>query len=159
MDEKATIKPNEWIILEGGTPAYYIYELLSGRVGIYHKGEKMNEIEVNEGDDSVFLGIIAAMREDRVRVASVRTETSVVAIMHSMDQIAGILRNEIPKEVKSDVHTMIEAITLKNEIDVMASRLKSLPKVSAEAPAGMSDQARKVVHEVTRIYTGQVGLL
>jgi CRP-like cAMP-binding protein len=157
MDERVTIKPNEWIISEGGTPAYYIYELVSGRVGVYHKGEKVNEVEVNEGDDSVFLGIIAAMREDRARAASVQTETEVVAIMHSIDQIAGILRNEIPVEVKSDVHTMIEAITLKNEIDVMAARLKSLPKISAEIPSGMRDQARRVVNEVAKIYADQVG--
>jgi len=137
----------------------YIYELISGCVGIYHKGEKVNTIEVNEGEDSVFLGIIAAMREDRIRIASVQTETDVVAIMHSIDQIAGILRNEIPNEVKSDVHTMIEAITLKNEIDVMTARLESLPKVSGKAPSGMRDQARKIVNEVVRIYTGQVGSL
>jgi len=152
LDEKITIKPNEWIITEGNTPAYYIYELLSGRVGVYRNGARVNEVVVKDGEDSVFLGIIAAMRDDRSRAASVKTETEVKAVMHSMDQIWGILRNEIPADIKSDINTMIEAIITKNDIDRMSDHLASLPKASVEVPENLRAETRSIVNEVTRLY-------
>jgi len=152
LDEKITIKPNEWIITEGNTPAYYIYELLSGRVGVYRNGARVNEVVVKDGEDSVFLGIIAAMRDDRSRAASVKTETEVKAVMHSMDQIWGILRNEIPADIKSDINTMIEAIITKNDIDRMSDHLASLPKVSVEVPENLRAETKSIVNEVTRLY-------
>jgi len=152
LDEKITIKPNEWIITEGNTPAYYIYELLSGRVGVYRNGARVNEVVVKDGEDSVFLGIIAAMRDDRSRAASVKTETEVKAVMHSMDQIWGILRNEIPADIKSDINTMIEAIITKNDIDRMSDHLASLPKASVEVPENLRAETKSIVNEVTRLY-------
>jgi len=152
LDEKITIKPNEWIITEGDSPAYYIYELLSGRVGVYRNGARVNEVVVKDGEDSVFLGIIAAMRDDRSRAASVKTETEVKAVMHSMDQIWGILRNEIPADIKSDINTMIEAIITKNDIDGMSDHLASLPRASVEVPENLRAETKSIVNEVTRLY-------
>lgn len=152
MDEKITINPNEWIITEGNTPAYYIYELVSGSVGVYRNGVRVNEITVKDGEDSIFLGIIAAMRDDRVRAASVKTETEVKAVLHSMDQIWGIFKNEIPAGIKTDINTMIEAITTKNDLDRMSDHLASLSKVSVDVPEDLRDEAKTIIHEITRLY-------
>jgi CRP-like cAMP-binding protein len=152
MDERITIKPGEWIITEGNIPAYYVYELIKGRVSVYRNGSKVNEIEVKEGDPPVFLGIISAMRDDRARAASVRTETEVTAVMHSLDHICGILKNEIPANIRSDINTMIEAILTKNDIDRMTDHLKSLSKVSVDVPENLRDEAKAVVNEIIKLY-------
>ncbi|MFQ5355504.1 MAG: hypothetical protein ACE5DY_03255, partial [Mariprofundaceae bacterium] len=107
---------------------------------------------VKDGEDSIFLGIIAAMRDDRVRAASVKTETEVKAVLHSMDQIWGIFKNEIPAGIKTDINTMIEAITTKNDLDRMSDHLASLSKVSVDVPEDLRDEAKTIIHEITRLY-------
>ncbi len=157
MDETITIKPDVWIITEGSNiPAYYIYELISGRVSTYRKGSKVNEVEVKEGEDSVFLGIIAAMRDDRARTASIKTETEIKVIEHSIDQVWGILTHEIPADLRAEVDTMVEAISTKNELDVLNERLASLPHVSAHAPDHLKGQAKTIINEVAKLYNDVV---
>ncbi|MES0371239.1 MAG: hypothetical protein ABUK11_03080 [Mariprofundaceae bacterium] len=154
--DQITIEPNVWIITEGNTPAYYIYELVSGSVTIYRHGAKVNTHEVKAGGDTIFLGIIAAMRDDRFNVASVRTESEVKVIRHSIDQVWGILKNEIPADLKFNVNTMIEAISIKNEIDSLNDQLAAMPKVTVQIPGDVRGEAKTVINEVVKLYSGVV---
>lgn len=150
--DKNTLEPDRWIITGGGTPAYFIYELISGKVSIYSNSSKVNEINVKNGDEPVFLEIIAAMRLNRLHTASVRTDSEIVVRKHSMDQIGGILHNEIPEDVNQNLMTMIEAIAIKNDIDGLEERLSSIAKVKINIPGNLREDIQSIIGEILKLY-------
>ncbi len=146
-----TIDAGQWIFTEGGQYGYFMYKLIKGKVSVYSGGAKVNEITVNEGDAPVSLGIIAALREDGKHTASVKSETEIVVERVFLDQIRGVLRNEIPDEMKSDIDTMLNTILINNEINSLKARLAKLPKVSLEIPENL--QSNSVLQEIVRLYS------
>ncbi len=154
--EKMTIEPQTWIITEGGVPSYSIYRLLKGKVSIHSGGVKINEIDVAEGGEPAYLGVIAALRSDRQNTASVRSETQIEVEKQSIDQLWGILHNELSGDTQTSVSTMIEAIAIKNEIDSLASKLAKLGGVELTVQDDLRSEAKDTLKEVERIYKSLV---
>ena len=154
--ETMNIPAGKWIITEGGLPAYSAYKVLKGSVSVYRHGEKVNEISIGEGDKPVFLGIIASLRQDRLNTASVFTETELEAEEISIDQLWGILNNELPSEIKDAVLQMINAISLKNDIDSMTRRLKALPSVQLSVPSELREEGKVVLQEIEKLYANLI---
>lgn len=150
--ESTKIPAGKWIITEGGLPAYSAFKVLKGSASVYKHGEKVNEISVGEGDEPVFLGIIAALRQDRLNTASVFTESELEVEEISIDQLWGILNNEMPNEIRETVTLMINAISLKNDIDSLTRRLKALPHVELSIPSELREEGKVVLKEVQVLY-------
>lgn len=151
-EEKVTITAGTWILTEGQPNYFYYYKLLKGTVSIYSHEFKISEIEVKEGDQPVVLGIIAALRKNREPIASVKTETEIEAIRIHIDQAQGILYNEIPRDIKSDVMSMIDSILLKNEIESLKKTIGNLPDVEMEIPDGLRQDVNEMLLEIKRLY-------
>lgn len=147
-----TIQAGQWIFTEGGVPEYSIYRLLEGKVSVHKSGRKIRELDIKKGDDPVTLGITAILRNDRMHMASVRAETDVKVDRIYIDHIRGILQNEVPKEMKGDIDTMISGINLGNEIVSLVSRFADLPKVDIEISDNSSPETVWVLSEIKRLY-------
>lgn len=150
--EQETIEAGMWIITEGGSPGSFIYKLNKGKVSIWTHGERIRTIEVESLADSVFLGVIAALRKDRMNIASVLTETEVEVEKISIDQVWGVLNNETTAELRNKIDTMIEAIYLSNEIESLKRRLASLPLVNIDPPDDLRIEGKVMLDEIQRLY-------
>ena len=150
MYEK-TFPKGLWLITEDN-PAYFIFRLIKGRVSIYTHGKKVNELEVKEGEKSKLLGIIAILRGDRKHAASVRTESPVEVETIYIDQLLGIIRNETPANVQTDLAAMIESIQLYNSIESMQNRLAEIGKISFSIPSGSRGDVLELFEELKSLY-------
>jgi len=146
------IEANQWIFVEGGTPGYFIYKLISGKVSVYSNGAKINEVEVKEGSEPVILGIFAALRDDRMHTASVKSDSQIKVEKIYIDHIRGALRNEVPEDMRKNISTMITAIVTANEIDSLKHKLATLPKVSLTIPGNLGGEATKILQEIEELY-------
>jgi len=149
---RETIEANKWIFVEGGTPAYFVYRLLSGKVSIYSSGHKINEMEVKKGGKPALLGIFAALRDDRLHTASVKTDTEIQVERIYIDQIKGALKNDIPEAIKGKIATMIEAIVILNEIESLQQRLSTISKVTLDIPPDMRPETSAILGEISELY-------
>ena len=144
------IKGGQWILAEGAPYGYYMFKLFKGKVSIYRGGVKVNEITVKEGDKPVFLGTIAVLRDDGAHSASVKSDTDIEVERIYVDQMRGIIRNEVPEEIKKDISIMIQAIVIQNEITRLKQTLESLPKVDLKIPA--DERIREILEEINGLY-------
>lgn len=151
---RETIKAGQWILAEGAHYGYLMYKLLKGKVSIFRSGAKVNEIEVKEGGKPVFLGIIAALRDDGIHTASVQADSNIEVEQIYLDQIRGIIKNEVPEDIKDDLSVMVHAIVLQNEITSLEQELASLPKIDFSAPD--NERIREVLEEIGRLYKSVV---
>jgi len=147
-----TIKAGQWIFTEDGVPEYFIYKLMKGRVSIYKSGRKIREVEIMDGKKPILLGITAVLREDRMHKASVKAETDVEVGSVPVEQIRGVLANEVPAEIKKETEIMTQAISLGNEIVSSLSKFNDLPEVDLDIPEGLTSQTTEILSEIKRLY-------
>ncbi len=152
-----TIEAGKWIVTEGEVPAYFIYKLCKGEVPIYKNAEKIREIEIKDGEKPIMIGLTALLRDDRMHMASVKAETDVVVDKHYVDQIRGILKNEVPGEIKNDITTMTDSIITANEMIRLKNKLKDLGHVDLEIPDSVSAGTHEVLSELKRLYELTMG--
>ena len=150
--DKEIIKAGRWIFTEGGVPEYFIYKLLRGKVSIHKSARKIREVEITENMKPIMLGITAVLRDDRAHMASVRAETDIEVERIAVDQIRGVLANEIPGEIKYDLSVMINAISLGNEIESLMNRFFDLPEVDFETPENLGEPVCEILSEIKRLY-------
>lgn len=151
MDEK-TFPKGHWLISESNTPAYFIYKLKKGKVSIYTNGRKVNEMEVRDGDKPKLLGVLAVLRDDRRKMASVKTESPVEVESIYIDHLLGIIKNETPASVRKDVDAVIESIQLINSIKVQETRLAEIGKIKLSIPSNATGDALELFEELKSLY-------
>lgn len=151
--ETKTIKAGQWIVNEGKHPYFHIYKLLKGKVSVYKGGAKIREVEIKEGMKPIMPGITAALSEDHKHTASVKAESDIEVEIVPIDTILGIIRNEVPKNIRNDISIMTRLIIGGNEIIRQLNDLATLPKVELEIPNNVSSQTIEVLSEVKRLYT------
>ncbi len=148
---KKIFKAGQWLFTEGET-GYFIYWLLKGRVSVYRSGKKINELEINKGDKPKMLGIIASITDDRRHMASVKTETEVEAEDVYIDHIRGLIKNEVPENIKKEIDTMIKTISTSDRIKSLQGILSELPPVTLKIPDGISEEVSRVLEELSCLY-------
>ena len=147
-----TINKGQWIFLERSLPGYFIYKLIEGKVAIFHSGEKISDIEVKKGDKPALIGMISALRPDGLHIASVRSETNLQVERIYSDQIRGIVNNEVPDSIRNDLKKMIEAVVIRNEIEALKIRLKTLGSVNPEIPDNIHKDVKDVMEGIKILY-------
>ncbi len=145
-------RAGEWLIKEGDTSEMYVYKLLQGKVSVREGDQKINTIEVKEGMKPKLIGIIAALSNGR-RTASVSTDTQVIFETISIDQIKNDLKKDVTENVRKDVEAAIKAITMRDEIKRLQSKIAqlSLPE-QLDVPDDVTSQIKEVLSELKEIY-------
>ncbi len=145
-------RAGEWLIKEGDTSEMYVYKLLQGKVSVREGDQKINTIEVKEGMKPKLIGIIAALNNGR-RTASVSTDTQVIFETISIDQIKNDLKKDVTENVRKDVEAAIKAITMRDEIKRLQSKIAqlSLPE-QLDVPDDVTSQIKEVLSELKEIY-------
>lgn len=152
-----TFKSGEWIILEGEIPAYFIYKLLSGKVSYHEEGTKIREIEIKAGDTPKIIGITAALSANRLHHASIRAESDIEAEVLSVDTIKGILKHDVPEDMKDQINVMVDTIVLGNHIKSLKRKMSILPRIPDGEPVvtgGLHQGVADLLAELKRIYSG-----
>jgi predicted hotdog family 3-hydroxylacyl-ACP dehydratase len=152
-----TIEANQWLITADNIPAYFMFKLLQGKVSVYSSGVKVNELEVKKGKEPVILGLLAALRDDRLHTASIKAETELKVVRIYMDHIRGILKNEIPEKVKKDISTAIDVVITNDKIESLKAKLAASPKVKVQIPANVSEEAASVLRQISGLYNRITG--
>lgn len=152
-----TIEANQWLITDDGIPAYFMFKLLQGKVSVYSRGVKVNELEVKEGQPPVVLGIIAALRDDRMHTASIKAESKLKVVRIYIDHIRGILKNEIPENIKKDISVAIDAIVANDKIESLKAKLAASPKAKVQIPSGLGEEAAAVLRQISGMYDRVAG--
>ncbi|MBF0293464.1 MAG: hypothetical protein HQK86_15050 [Nitrospinae bacterium] len=151
------IEANQWLITDDGIPAYFMFKLLQGKVSVYSRGVKVNELEVKEGQQPVVLGIIAALRDDRMHTASIKAESKLKVVRIYIDHIRGILKNEIPENIKKDISVAIDAIVANDKIESLKAKLAASPKTKVQIPSGLGEEAAAVLRQISGMYDKVAG--
>ena len=147
-----TIERGQWIFMEKSLPGYFIYRLLEGKVSIHHQGSKINEIEIKRGDKPILIGMISALRQDGMHIASVRSESQLRVERIYSDQVRGLLQNEAPETTRKDIKTAIETIVIRNEIDMLKSKFGGLDKVDIKVPDNLTPELKEVMESLRDLY-------
>ena len=147
-----TIGANQWFISADDIPAYFMFKLLQGKVSIYSSGVKVNELEVKAGQEPAILGLHAALRDDRLHTASIKSDTELKVVRVYMDHIRGILKNEIPENVRKDISAAIDVIVTHDKIESLKAKLASAPKVKVLIPANVSEEATSILRQISGLY-------
>lgn len=147
-----TISANQWLITADDIPAYFMFKLLQGKVSIYSSGVKVNELEVKEGQEPALLGLLAALREDRLHTASIKAETQLKVVRVYMDHIRGILKNEIPENVRKDLAATIDVVVTNDKIESLKAKLAAAPKVKVQIPSNVSGEAASILRQISGLY-------
>ncbi|RMH86120.1 MAG: cyclic nucleotide-binding domain-containing protein [Calditrichaeota bacterium] len=147
-----TVPAGQWLIVEGSTPAYFLYKLISGQVGIYKEGQKIATVTVHPGAPPRFLGILSTLSADREHRASVKAETDVEVETIYIDHIRGILAHEVPREIRQTIQAMIEAIVIADEIKSLRRKLSHMPVVELEIPETLDPELKHILTELRKLY-------
>ncbi|MBR34033.1 MAG: hypothetical protein CMH78_00815 [Nitrospinae bacterium] len=147
-----TIKAGQWLFNAGCVAEYCIYKLITGKVSIYKSGKKIREVEMKEGMKPIILGITAVLRDDLTHQASVKTETDVQVKRIYVDQIKGILANEIPDSLKKYIETLTESIVMGNEILCMIYKFSETPRINLKIPSDAGSETQEILSELKRLY-------
>ena len=146
-------RAGEWIIKEGGVSETYVYKLLQGKVLIYEGDQRINTIEVKEDMKPKLIGVLAALSNNRDRTASVCTDTEIKFETISIDQIKNALKKDVAENVREDVDAVIKAITMRDEIKRLQSKIAqlSLPE-KLDVPDDVNPEVKEVLSELKDIY-------
>jgi predicted hotdog family 3-hydroxylacyl-ACP dehydratase len=147
-----TIEANQWLITADNIPAYFMFKLLQGKVSIYSGGVKVNELEVKKGKAPIMLGLLAALRDDRLHTASIKAETELKVTRIYIDHIRGILKNEIPEKVRKDISAVIDAVVANDKIESLKAKLAATPKVKVQIPANASEEVASILRQISGLY-------
>lgn len=147
-----TIEANQWLITDDGIPAYFMFKLLQGKVSVYSNGVKVNELEIKEGQQPVVLGIIAALRDDRMHTASIKADSKLKVVRVYIDHVRGILKNEIPEDMRKDISAAIDTIVTNDKIESLKAKLAAAPKAKVQIPANLGEEAASVLRQISGLY-------
>jgi len=149
------IDRGQWLFQEKSLPGNHIYRLLEGKVGIYHGGTKITEITVKSGDRPLLIGLISALRPDGLHTASVKSESPLRAEIVKTEQIRGIIGNEMPEGLRAEIAAMIDNILLRNEIEALKFKLKSMPSTQLDmrdVPDDLTGEFKEVLENIFSLY-------
>ncbi len=147
-----TIRAGEWLIAEGSIPAYFLYRMTKGRVGIYEENKKIASVEVGEGDKSHYIGFLSSLSEDRKHRASVKTETEIEVEVISTDHIQGLLRHDIPAGMRADIDMMIETIQIGDRIKGLRRIMSEKPIVDFDIESDTHMELKEILEELKSVY-------
>ncbi len=142
----------DWLISEGGNPAYFFYRLKSGKVSIYSGGEKISSIEVRNGDRPKVLGIVAALGKERVHKASIKADTQLEVELFYIDQLREHIDHQVTKEAKVEISRMIETIILDNEVMSLRKRVSGKAGVTLKVPQDLPANLSLALKELSSLY-------
>ena len=152
-------RAGQWIILEGDTPAYFIYRLHLGVVSYFESGSKTRTVEVTEGMKPIYLGFTSALRDDRMHHSSIKAETDMEVEVFSIDTIRGALKHDIPDDMKPDIELMIQVIVMENHIRSLKRKARDIPVLSEnrlKVPNNVSPEVGELLSEVIDVYKHNV---
>ncbi len=147
-----TFEAGHWLITEGGVPSYFMHKLMSGTVGIYEDGQKIAEVEVNDGGRPRWLGFVSTLGKNHHHRASVRTETEVAVDSVYVDHIQGLLRHEVPVDIREDIDLMVEAVSMADHIKGLRRKLAKMKMVDLIPPSDIDKELADVLAELKRLY-------
>lgn len=151
--KKETFEAGQWLLTEGNF-AYFLYKLTKGTVSIHYKGKKIGTHEVKKGNPPMILGILAALKRDRQHLASVKTETEVEVEVLNFDHIMGLLKNDVPNDLRNEIDKMIQSITLEDQIKRCKQELSELPPVDLNIPDKIDEEVRCILTAIKELYAG-----
>jgi hypothetical protein len=126
--------------------------LLDGKVTVYKSAKEVRCIEIKEGSQPVILGITALVSENRQHMSSVKADSDLKVERIYIDQLRGLLVNEIPKVIKDDIAVMIKSIVMGNEILSMVNKYCDIPRVSLEIPEELRPDIKEILMQIIRLY-------
>ncbi len=121
-----TIEANQWLVVQSDLPAYFLYKLIKGRVGIYEDGEKIDTVEVNEEMKPKLLNIISTLAKDHKRRIAVKTETEVKVDTAYQEHFWKLLSHDAPHDILEKIEKMIEAILIGDHIKSLRRKLSKM---------------------------------
>lgn len=147
------VSAGEWLITEGGLPAYFLYKLTRGKVGVYEEGEKLRTIKAEAGAKPHYLGFMASIGPDNQHSLSVKAESDVVVEVYSVEHIRGLLRHDIPAAMQADIHNMIDTVVMGDHIKALRRHLARKPKIALRVDGGgISPDLQEVLEELSGLY-------
>lgn len=150
---RKTIRAGQWLITEGSVSGNIIYKLIKGRVSIYEGGKRINAIEVEEGMKPRLIGVISALTSDRVRTASVRTDTDIDVETVYIDHFKGLLKHDVPAEMKDDIDAIIKSIVVRDKIKRLQRELSEIaPPEKLGIPDNLNQEVSEVLSELMEVY-------
>ena len=126
---RSTIKANQWLGVQSDLPAYFLYKLIKGRVGIYEDGEKIDTVEVNEEMTPRLLNIISTLAKDHKRRIAVKTETEVEVDSAYQEHFWKLLSHEVPHDMLEKIEKMIEVILVGDHIKSLRRKFSKMQVV------------------------------
>ncbi|MDP6567152.1 MAG: hypothetical protein QF578_20150 [Alphaproteobacteria bacterium] len=150
--ETRTIKAGEWLITEGGLPAYFLYKLIKGTVGVYEEGEKLRTIEVTGGTPPHYLGFMSCLAPKGQHSLSVKTESDVEVEVYYVDHIRGLLRHDVSAATWRDIETMIDVIVMGDHIKALRRHIARKKKVDLRIDDGAIPEIKGVLEELVNLY-------
>ena len=147
------IEPGQWLFTEDSVPGSIIYKLIKGKVSIYKGDKRINIIEVAEGMKPRLIGVISALTSDKSRSASVVTDTDVeVETMYS-DHIKGILKSDVPQDMRSEIDAIIKSIVVRDKIKHLQRELSEIsPPEKLDIPDNLNPEVSEVLSELMEVY-------
>ncbi len=150
---RKSISAGQWLFTEGDAPASIIYKLTKGRVSIYEGGKRINTMEVEEGMKPRLIGVISALTSDRVRTASVKTDTDIDVEIIYIDHFKGLIKHDVPAEVKDDIDAIIKSIVVRDKIKRFQRELSEIaPPEKLEIPDDLNQEVSEVLSELMEVY-------
>lgn len=155
--ETRKIRAGEWLITEGGLPAYFLYRLTKGKVGVYEEGEKLRTIEVANGGKPHYLGFMSSLGPERQHSLSVKIESDAKVEVFYIDHIRGLLRHDVPVSMRGDIDDMIETIIMGDHIKAMRRHLARKPRIDLNIGDGLNHEIKDVLEELKSLYEEIIG--
>ena len=149
--EMKTFDKGQWLITED-VPAYFIYRLKKGRVSIHWKGKKVGDVEVAEGKTPRLIGNLGLFSNERKHTASIKAETAVEVEPIYIDHLLGLIKNETPQRIKSDVEAVIESIRLMDTIRNARERLTEIGKIKLTVQVNAKGELLEAFDELIVLY-------
>ena len=146
------IAPDQWLISKGDLPAYFLHKLVSGKVAIYDDDQRIATVEVKEGTEPRFLGVLAAMSSDHQHKFSVKTESEVEVDSIYLDRLWSLYLDEVPKEMQAGVQEMVDAILIGDHIKGLRRKLSDTRIIDLELKPGLSSELVDVLNELKTLY-------
>ncbi len=147
------IEAGQWLFTEGGVPGSVIYKLIKGRVSIYRDDKMINSLEVEEGMKPRLIGVLSALVRDRKPTASVRTDTDVEVETMYIDHLQGLLKHDVPAEMRDDIDAIIKSIVVRDKIKRLQRELSAIsPPEKLDIPDNINPEVSEVLSELMEVY-------
>lgn len=147
------IEAGQWLFTEDSVTGSIIYKLIKGKISIYKGDKRINTIEVEDGMKPRLIGVVSALTSERARTVSVETDTEVEVEIMYIDYFKGLLKNDLPAEMQSDIDAIIKSIVVRDKIKRLQRELSAIsPPEKLDIPDNINPEVSEVLSELMEVY-------